>query len=149
MIKFLCMQHLAIMKKEWGLLPKILSGEKKIESRWYKNKYAPWGRIKKGELVFFKNSGELVTVRAKVAKIIKYAELNPQKVRVILNKYGKSDGLIRSELPKYFGMFKDKKYCLLVFLKDVERIKPFDVDKTGFGAMSAWICVKSINQIKQ
>jgi len=42
------MQYIAIMKKSWGLLPKILTGEKKIESRWYNNRYSPWDKIKKG-----------------------------------------------------------------------------------------------------
>lgn len=30
------MEHVAIMRKSWGLTDKILSGQKKIESRWYK-----------------------------------------------------------------------------------------------------------------
>ena len=36
------MEHLAIMKKEWKLTEKIITGEKRIESRWYKDKYPPW-----------------------------------------------------------------------------------------------------------
>jgi len=37
------MDHVAIMKKSWKLTEKILSGEEKIESRWYKSKYSPRG----------------------------------------------------------------------------------------------------------
>ena len=48
------MEHVAIMKKSWGLTEKILTGAKKIESRWYKNKHTPWNRIKSGEIVYFK-----------------------------------------------------------------------------------------------
>jgi len=29
-----------------------------------------------------------------------------------------------------------------------KKIEPFDIDKTGFGAMSAWISVENINEIK-
>jgi len=58
------------MRKSWGLLPKILTGEKTIESRWYKNKCSPWGKIKRGDVVYFKNSGEPVTIKAEVSKII-------------------------------------------------------------------------------
>lgn len=54
------MEHIAIMRKSWGLTSKILSREKKIESRWYNSKYPPWNRIKKGEIVWFKDSGEPV-----------------------------------------------------------------------------------------
>ena len=35
------MQHVAIMKKSWGLTDKILSGQKKIESRWYLSSFCP------------------------------------------------------------------------------------------------------------
>lgn len=65
------MQHVAIMKKSWGLIPKILSGEKRVESNY-----------------------------------------------------------------------------LLIFLKNQVKIKPFEIDKIGFGMMSAWITVKNIKQIK-
>ena len=51
------MQHLAIMKKSWNLTDKILTGKKKIESRWYKNKYKPWNKIKTEDVVYFKDSG--------------------------------------------------------------------------------------------
>ncbi len=41
------MKHVATMNKRFGdLIPKILSGEKEIESRWSKNKIAPWNRVK-------------------------------------------------------------------------------------------------------
>ena len=38
------MEHLAIMKKSWKLLPKILKGEKKIEARWYVSRVCPWNK---------------------------------------------------------------------------------------------------------
>ena len=62
-------EHVAIMKKSWRLLPKILSGEKTVESRWYSIKAAPWGRIHPGDPIYFKDSGEPVTVRAIVEKV--------------------------------------------------------------------------------
>ncbi len=45
------MDHVAIMKKAWKLIPKILDGQKKVESRWGVNKCAPWGKIKVGDNV--------------------------------------------------------------------------------------------------
>jgi len=75
------MQHIAIMKKSWKLTQKILSCEKKIESRWYKAKCAPWDRIKKGETVYFKNSGEPVTIRTEVDKVVQFADLTPARSR--------------------------------------------------------------------
>jgi hypothetical protein len=142
------MQHIAIMKKSWGLLPKILTKEKKIESRWYDNKYSPWDKIKKGDVVYFKDSGEPVTIRAEVDKVIQYENLTPLKVKEILNEYGKKDGLGIKDMPKFYNLFKNKKYCILVFFRNPKPIKPFNIDKTGFGLMSAWLCVDNVNRIK-
>lgn len=142
------MQHVAIMKKPWGFLPKIVSGDKTIESRWYMNRAAPWGRIDAGDTVYFKNSGELVTVRAKVEKLLSYENLTSRKVKEILDEWGKADGLDADQIPEYYEVFKNKKYCLLIFLKDVEKIKPFNIDKSGFGSQAAWLCADNIDQIK-
>ncbi len=143
------MHHLAIMKKSWGLLPKILTGEKTIESRWYKNRYSPWDKIRRGETVYFKNSGESVTVKAEVLKVLQFSDLNQRKIREILDKYGRKDGLGTGEIDKYYKIFKDKNYCLLVFLKNPRKIKPFEINKKGFGLMSSWIAVDNINKIKK
>lgn len=142
------MDHLAIMRKSWGLLPKILNGEKTIESRWYKNKYAPWDKIQKGDTVYFKNSGEPVSIKAGVADVLQFSDLTPSKVGEILGEYGSRDGLSKEYLPKYLDMFKNKNYCLLIFLKNSEKINCFDISKKGFGAMSAWITVENIESIK-
>src|SRR3990167_1851244 len=142
------MDHVAIMRKSWGLTQKILTGEKKIESRWYKFKRAPWNQIRSGDTIYFKDSGEPVRIRAKVSKVLQFSDLTPARVKNLLNKYGIADGLFRRELPKYYQMFKDKKYCLLIYLKDATKIGSFDIDKRGFGVMAAWITVEDINKIK-
>lgn len=137
------------MRKSWGLLPKIISGEKVIESRWYKNKYSPWDKIKKGDTVYFKNSGEPVEVKAEVLNVLQFSNLTPKKVKEILNEYGARDGIGIKEIDNYYQKFKDKNYCLLVFIKNPEKIEPFEIDKTGFGAMSAWIVVEDIDMIRK
>lgn len=142
------MEHIAIMKKSWGLTQKILSGQKKIESRWYKSKRAPWEKIIRGDIVYFKNSGEPVSVRAEVEKIISFSDLTPQKVKDILDEYGKDDGIDENKLKDFFELFKDKKYCLLIFLRHPKAIAPFQINKTGFGMMSAWLTVENIDKIK-
>lgn len=142
------MDHVAIMRKSWGLTQKILTGEKKIESRWYKFKHTPWGKIKKGETIYFKDSGEPVSIKAKVSKVLQFSDLGPRKVKKLLIEYREKDGLSKNDLPKYHRMFKDKKYCLLIFLKEPTKIKPFSIDKAGYGTMAAWITVEDINRIK-
>ncbi len=143
------MQHVAIMKKSWGLTDKILNGQKKIESRWYSVKYKPWNGIKSDETIYFKDSGESIKIKAEVSKVMQFVDLTPKRVKEILNKYGRDDGIEKEKIPDFFERFKDKKYCMLIFLKNPQEIKPFEIDKTGFGAMSAWITVDDISKIKK
>jgi len=140
------MDHVAILKKEWKLIDKILAGTKTIESRWYKSKSTPWNRIKAGEKVYFKNSGEPVSVKAEVAKVLQF-DLKNSKVKDILEKHGKA--ICIDDIPSSRSRLKDKKYCVLVFLKNVQKIMPFNIDKTGFGLMAAWLTVDDIGKIKK
>lgn len=143
------MQHLAIMRKSWGLTKKILDGSKKIESRWYQTRRKPWDNIKEGEIVYFKDSGELVKLKAEVSKVMQFADLTPNRVKEILDKYGDEDGLDKEKIPEFFERFKDKKYCILIFLKNPQKIEPFEINKSGFGMMSAWITIDNISKIKK
>ncbi len=140
------MEHVAIMKKSWKLTRKILSGEKKIESRWYSQKRAPWDKIKEGGIVYFKDSGDTVSINAEVEKVLQFADLTPEKAKEILKKYGKEIGI--EDIAEAAERYKNKKYCLLIFLKNPQKVKPFWISKKGFGMMSAWISVEAIDNIK-
>lgn len=136
------------MKKSWGLTDKILSGKKKIESRWYSMRCAPWDKIKKGETVYFKNSGESVKIKAKVDKVVQFADLTPKRVKEILHEFGGDIGIEKSMTGDFYERLKNKKYCVLIFLKNLVKIKSFEINKKGFGAMSAWVTINGVSKIK-
>lgn len=140
------MDHLAILRKDLHLLPKIIEGEKIIESRWYKTKKTPYNRIKEGDEVYFKESGELIKAKAHVQKVIQYADLTETKIFDLLRKYEKELSITADE---YIKNVKDKKYGMLIFLDKVEQVNPFQIDKTGYGNQASWITVKNIQDIKK
>lgn len=144
--KLILMEHVAIMKKSWKLTQKILSGEKRTESRWYSQRRAPWDKIKAGETVYFKDSGEPISIRAEVEKVLQFADLTPDKIKDIIEKY-RNDIKIENTA-EAFERYKNKKYCILVFLKNSDKIEPFQISKKGFGMMSAWISVPSVDIIR-
>ncbi|HLC51839.1 MAG TPA: ASCH domain-containing protein [Candidatus Nanoarchaeia archaeon] len=139
------MDHVAILSKKTKWLSKIISGEKTIESRWYRFKKTPYDVIKKDDIVYFKESGEPVTTVSDVSKVLFFENLDQEKIIKILKQYGTGIGVLVS----YASMLKSKNYCTLIFLKNVKEIEPFQVNKTGFGMMSAWISVDDINKIKR
>lgn len=141
------MHHVAIMKKSLGFIDRILSGEKTIESRWYKTRISPWNQIAKGDMVFFKNSGGKVSVSASVSKVLQFSDLTPEKINWILEKFGKEIGLRETEYSSFYEKVLNKRYCILIFLDNPYKIVPFDIDKTGFGAMTAWLQTPDITNL--
>lgn len=136
------MHHLAILKKG-KLLKKIISGEKTIESRWYKHRKTPYKNIKKGDIVYLKESGEPVTAKAKVKKALFFDALNEDKIRAIIKEYGTKICVDYS----WINMLKGKNFCTLIFLDNVNKVKPFKINKKGYGLMAAWISVDDIKKI--
>lgn len=130
------------MHKKWRLTEKILTGEKTVELRWYKHKYAPWNKLRIGDTIYFKDSGEPVTIRAEISDFKQFeikSDLDREKV---LSKYLFADtgtNIINSEIEKYT---LNKSYCIAVSFINAKRIEPFQIDKTGFGAMTSWICLE-------
>jgi ASC-1-like (ASCH) protein len=138
------------MKPSWSLIPKILTGEKTLESRWYQNRYTPWDKIHPGDTVFFKDSSQPVTAKSTVSQVEQFANLNPSKVRQLLNRHVQADGLgiDPKKINHFYQLFKQKRYCLIIHLENPQPVEPFLINKTGFGSQTAWITVKDINQIK-
>ncbi len=135
------MDHLAILKKKW--LEKILSGEKIIESRWYKQKRTPYQKIAKGDMIYFKETGKPVTAKAAVKEALFFDALTEEKLREILQKYGRQINMTLEAVPRLL----DKKYCTLVVLENIQKIQPFQINKKGYGIQSAWITVDNIGKI--
>jgi ASC-1-like (ASCH) protein len=143
------MDHVAIMKESWGMADKILSGRKRIESRWYMSRSAPWDDVKSGDAIYFKDAGGPVRIRAEVEKVLQFSDLTPRKVKTLLKEYSSLNGIEDCDASKFFHILRKKKYCILIFLKGAKEIRPFEVRKIGFGSMSAWMTVKNIDNIKK
>lgn len=137
------MEHLAILDKKRNLLRKIIGGEKTIESRWYLHKRTPWDKIKEGDTIYFKE-GKKVTTKGTASKILQYKDLDPTKIKDILNTH-KGIGVGK----EFYNTVKNKRYCILIFLKDIKKVQPFEIDKKGYGNMAAWITTDTIDKIKK
>ncbi len=133
------MYHVAIMNKKVGTIERILSGIKKVESRWYVTRRAPYKKIKRGEKIYFKYSGKEVIAKAEVEKVIFTDDLNINKIGEIVKKYSKEIDFIN---PNYTEWGIGKKYVVLIWLKSAHKVIPFYVNKSGFGLGTGWMCLK-------
>lgn len=138
--------HVVILRKSSGLLEKILAGEKKIESRWYTARFAPWDQISADDTIYFKYAGMPIEAKAKVRRVIQFSDLTPEKVNRLWERYGKQIGI--SDTLPYIHATKHKKYCILIYLEKGQRLhRPFSIDKRGFGNASAWLVVGNIRSV--
>ena len=126
------MRHLAILKQPF--LNMILSGEKTIETRWSMHKIAPYNKLSIGDEILLKETSKDVIATAKV-KDFKYFELTPKIADEIKQKYGKEIGVYKFE---NWENYRNKKYCTLIWLENVEKVKPFKVKRSN-GA--GWIVI--------
>jgi ASC-1-like (ASCH) protein len=143
------MIHIAILNKQWDLMPKILSGKKTVESRWYKNKIIPWDKVKQGDIIYFKDSGEKVSLKAKVTKVEQYKIRNKTYALEIMGKYAlQASG--KAKIPKIVKDYiSNKNYGIFVHFDHVEKVEPFNINKAGFGAQAAWLITDDINKLKK
>jgi ASC-1-like (ASCH) protein len=140
------MDHVAILKD--APLDKILDGAKTIESRWLANKSAPWDKVRCGDAVFFKRSGGNVEAWARVKEVRQYENVNNHLALAIIREHGAGLAIDEKSLGQWHNRAKTR--CCLLFLDDVRQIKPFAIDKTGFGAMAAWLCLeRGIDAVKR
>ncbi len=112
------MEHLAIMKK--GYIEKILSGEKKIESRFSINKITPFNKISLGDIVYMQETGKEVTAMFEVEKVLFFENLTENVVEKIYNRYGKD---ICAE-QEFWNLKKNSKYAALIYIKAPRNIVP-------------------------
>lgn len=131
------MEHLAIMTR--GYIEKILSLEKTIESRFSKNKIAPYGKICVGEQVFMKEVGKEVSAVFEVENVIFFDCLTEEKICEIRNQYGKE--ICADE--EFWDSKKDAKYATLIFIKDPRSVIPFKIYKNDRSAFKTVESVKN------
>lgn len=127
------MKHIAILKQPFYDM--VLSGEKTIESRWSKNKIAPFNKVKEGDIILLKQTGKNVGATAKISKVECY-NLTPQIAERIRKTYGNKIGINKF---KNWEECANKKYCTLIWLTEVNRVNEIKVPRSN-GA--GWIVVK-------
>lgn len=141
------MDHVAILSKQLPWLERIRSGVKTIESRWYQKRSLPWQKIAVGDYVFFKNSGEPVTLRASVSHVQFFSELTPSKISDLVQIEAKQLGLKVGEVGNFIELVNNKRFAILISLTDIIEVPAFAITKKGFGAMTAWITIAHIESI--
>ncbi len=104
--------HLAICTEPF--LSLILNGKKKVESRFSKNKIAPYRKVAKGDKVILKRSGGEVAGSSIVQKVVYIEIKNKKDLEEIKKKYSKA--ICADADPEFWQRRKSAKYATFIWL---------------------------------
>lgn len=122
--------HLVILKKLY--LDAILDCRKPVESRFWKTRRYPFGRVLPGDKLFLKISSGPVCAVATVAAVKNFENLTPKQIAEIKQQYNR---YIRGT-DEYWHSRANCKSGFLVWLKDVRTIEPVRIHKKDW---RAWV----------
>lgn len=111
----------------------ILTGQKRVESRFSRVKNPPFGVISCGDLVYIKPSGKDIIGQFRVKKVIFFDGLTPLDMAGIKKEYGGDLAVDKT----YWSNRSNSKYGTLIFIGDSSRfitapVKPFKKDLRGW-----------------
>lgn len=121
--------HLGIFSEPY--LTYMLEGKKTIESRFSKNKIAPYNQIETDDIVIVKKSGGDIIAYFTIKEIL-FFKLNEKVIDEIKIKYNKQ--LCVDE--NFWNMKKNSNYATILFIDKIVKLKPFPIHKKR---MQTWV----------
>ena len=127
-------------------LDNLISGEKTMIIRGATGRKLPYGRVFKGDMLYFiENKGDgLVRAKAKVKDVFSSEQLTKKEseelVKLNQNKLLLDSGLIKR--------FSGKRYIVLITIESFQKLDLFRIDRSEYGNMDDWLPVEDINKVK-
>lgn len=109
----------------------MLNGQKTIESRFSKNRIAPYEKITKDDIVLVKKSGGNIVAYFTIKEVL-FFDLQDYAIENIKAKYNKE--LCVEDT--FWENKKDSHYATLIKIDKLVKLKPFPINKKG---MQTWI----------
>jgi hypothetical protein len=128
--------HLAILLDPWFTL--LVEGVKTVESRWSNNRCAPHGVLHRGDCVFIKRSGNLVTYCFTAGDVWSLHPMEKPRMRMFVEEYERavyrgpvSFGLIREMFGGVAGVKPPGLFKGNVCVQEDERWAQFEAKRWG------------------
>ncbi|MBD9627989.1 ASCH domain-containing protein [Ensifer sp. ENS06] len=119
---FLCGVHLAVFSQPY--LDLVLAGDKKIESRFSRNRCAPFDEIRQGDIILLKEvSGPVCGIA--LASRIWFFDLDNEPIEAIRQQYG---GAILAD-DEFWLQKEESSFATLIELTNPTSIEPLAFDK--------------------
>ena len=140
------MNHVVYLDAKSNELENLLQGKKTMIIRGAMGKKLPYGRVKKGEKLYFvRNNGEgLIKATGIVNNVSESEKLSKEESKKLVNKYRYK--LLITD--KMYNRFAGKRNIILIQVENIKEIQYFILNKEKFGNMDDWIIFEKIEEIK-
>jgi hypothetical protein len=127
-------------------LDNLITGEKTMIIRGATGRKLPYGRVFKGDMLYFiENKGDgLVKAKVRVKDVFNSEQLTKTESEELV-KQNQNKLLLDSGLSKRFS---GKRYIVLITIESFQKLDPFKIDRSEYGNMDDWLPVEDINKVR-
>ena len=136
------MDHIVYLNSKAGELENMFAGIKSMIIRGAEGRKIPYGRVSKGDTLYFINNNGEGAIKAKgtVESVLNTEKLTVEESFETIIRH--QDKL---QLPdEQFDRIAGKRYLVLIALSEIQEIKPIAFDKSDFMNADDWIPVGDI-----
>jgi len=141
------MDHVVYTDAQAKELENILNGEKTMILRGATGRKMPYGRVNKGDTLYFINNNAEGKVRgmAIVSEVLNSDVLTQEQSENLVEKNQAKLKLTAKQIKRWAG----KRYLVLVEIAEPQPVAPFEIDKSAYGNMDDWLPVGDIQTVRR
>lgn len=140
------MDHIVYLDAKAKELEQLVNGSITMLIRGAMGRKLPYGRVNVSDVLYFaENNGDGLIKGKAVVKSLFFSEklTHEESEKIVTENQQKLQ--LNSSLAKRFA---GKRFLTLIEVENVEKISPFQFDRSGFGNMDDWLPVGDIEKVK-
>lgn len=140
------MDHVVYLDSKSTEFEKLLDGTKTMIIRGATGRKLPYGRVNKGDVLYFINNNAegLVKARAVVFSVHNSEKMNTEESIKLVKGNQKKLLLSDTQFQKWAG----KRYLVLIEIIEFKEVDYFPIDKSNYGNMDDWLPVENIESVR-
>ncbi len=141
------LDHVVYLDSKSNEMENLLNGKKTMIIRGATGRKLPYGRVNKGDILYFINNNAEGNVKAKatVSSVFNSDKMSEEESISLVKNNQKVLQLTDKQFQKWGG----KRYIVLIGVLNVEEIDSFIIDKSNYGNMDDWLPVGNIESVKK
>jgi hypothetical protein len=140
------MDHVVYLDAKSNEFEKLSAGSKTMIIRGAAGRKLPYGRVNKGDILYFINNNAegLIKAKAQVASVYNSDKMDPVESIALVKE--NQEKLVLSD--KQFQKWAGKRYVVLIEVSGFNEVDSFPIDKRGYQNMDDWLPVENIESVK-